>query len=197
MNEDNSNENKRPLGAYRPKLAFYHPNAKGTGGALELVLHPAHDDVDGCIMARLSSQLTIGDRRGPEPVYPRFDWEGSITVKLDFNDISKMLQVFRGECETLEDGKGLYHQSTRGTTRINLRHQVELSPGYVFECYRTLKNGEEGHAMICLSPHEALGLTAALESSMGVICFGIPMLVEHDTTQYKAALREKRNASAA
>lgn len=197
MNENTQSEQKKPLGSFRPKLAFYHANARGTGGALRMQLHPAHDDTDGCIMATLASQLTIGDRRGAVPVHPRFDWENGITIKLDFTDISKMLQVFRGECESLEGGKGLYHQSVRATTRINLQHSVEPNQGYLFEVFRTMRNGEEGHAMVFLAPYEALGLTAALESSMGVICFGIPMLIEHDTTQYRAAVREKGNASAA
>ena len=108
-----------------------------------------------------------------------------------------MLQVFRGECESLEDGRGLFHQSPRGTTKIVLAHSVEPKQGYLFEVFRSRRDGTDAHAMIFLSPSEALGLTAAIESSMGVICFGIPMLVEHDTSQYKASLREKRNASAA
>ena len=197
MNETQQEGTKRPLGSFRPKLAFYHANARGTGGALQLELHPAHDDTDGSIMATFATQLTIGDRLGAVPVYPRFDWEGAITVKLDFTDISKMLQVFRGECESIEDGRGLFHKSTRGTTKIVLAHSVEPKQGYLFEVFRSRRDGTDAHAMIFLSPSEALGLTAAIESSMGVICFGIPMLVEHDTSQYKASLREKRNASAA
>ena len=110
MNETQQEGTKRPLGSFRPKLAFYHANARGTGGALQLELHPAHDDTDGSIMATFATQLTIGDRLGAVPVYPRFDWEGAITVKLDFTDISKMLQVFRGECEAPEDGRGHFHE---------------------------------------------------------------------------------------
>ena len=181
----------------RPTLTMYHPNGNGTGSAIRLELHPAHDNTAGSIMATIATQLTTGNCMGSMLVYPRFDWEGAITVKLDFTDISKMLQVFRGECESLEDGRGLFHQSPRGTTKIVLAHSVEPKQGYLFEVFRSRRDGTDAHAMIFLSPSEALGLTAAIESSMGVICFGIPMLVEHDTSQYKASLREKRNASAA
>ena len=51
-NETMRNGQMAPIGKYRPALTLYHPNGKGTGGAMELKLHPAHDDVDGSIMLR-------------------------------------------------------------------------------------------------------------------------------------------------
>ena len=161
----------------RPALTMYHPNGKGTGSAIRLELHPAHDDTAGSIMATIATQLTTGNCMGSMPVYPRFDWEGAITVKLDFTDISKMLQVFRGECESIEDGRGLFHKSTRGTTKITLRHIVEPINGYMLEVYRKTSGSEDSNARIFLSPYEAFGLATAIESSMGVICFGIPMVI--------------------
>lgn len=163
----------------RPALTMYHPNGNGTGSALRLELHPAHDDTAGSIMATIATQLTTRDHLGSIPVFPKFDWKGAITVKLDFTDISKMLQVFRGECESLEDGRGLFHQSTRGTTKIMLRHLVEPIHGYMLEVYRNTRGSEDSNARIFLSPYEALGLATAIESSMGVICFGIPMVIPH------------------
>ena len=163
----------------RPTLTMYHPNGKGTGSAIRLELHPAHDDTAGSIMATIATQMTTGNCMDSMPVYPRFDWEGAITVKLDFTDISKMLQVFLGECESLEDGRGLFHKSTRGTTKIMLRHLVEPIHGYMLEVYRNTHGSEDSNARIFLSPYEALGLATAIESSMGVICFGIPMVIPH------------------
>ena len=159
----------------RPTLTMYHPNGKGTGSTIRLELHPAHDDTAGSIMATIATQLTTGNCMGSMPVYPKFDWEGAITVKLDFTDISKMLQVFLGECESIEDGRGLFHRSTRGTTKITLRHLVEPINGYMLEVYRKTSE-EDSNARIFLLPSEALGLATAIESSMGVICFGIPMV---------------------
>ena len=163
----------------RPTLTMYHPNGRGTGSAIRLELHPAHDDTAGSIMATIATQLTTGDRLGSMPVYPKFDWDGAITVKLDFTDISKMLQVFRGECESIEDGRGLFHKSTRGTTKITLRHIVEPINGYMLEVSRKTSDSEDSNARIFLAPYEALGLATAIESSMGVICFGIPMVIPH------------------
>ena len=78
---------------YRPSLVFYRANAKCTGCAMKMELHPAHGDTSGCIMATLASQKTVGDYRGPNPIYPTFDWENAICVKLDFIDLSDRKSV--------------------------------------------------------------------------------------------------------
>jgi hypothetical protein len=195
MNETNTQTTARP-GQFRPSLALFHASPKGTGGAIKMTLHPAHDDTDGCIMLTMANQLTIGDRRGPNPVFPKFDWEGRLTVKLDFTDLTKMLQVFRGECESVEDGKGLYHTTAQFTTVINLRHIVEPTPCYSLELFRTSRDGKnESRARFIMSPSEALGVSLAIENSFGVISFGIPMLVPHDTSKYRKEEREFRNAA--
>jgi len=199
MNDTTRNaDTPAKVGQYRPSLAFYHANARGTGCAMKLSLHPAHDDTDGCIMMTMANQRTIGDRVSPNPVYPTFDWEGRLTVKLDFTDLSRIVQVFHGERESLGDGKGLYHQTARFSTSIVLRHIIEPESCYSFELYRKSKDGkDESSARIVLSDTEAFGLCRAMENSFGVISFGIPMLVEHDTTAYRREAREARNANAA
>ena len=171
----------------RPSLCFYHPSTKGTGCALKMNLHPAHDYTDGSIMVKVANQMTVGDLRGPNPTFPRFDWENPICVKLDFSDLCKMLQVLRGECESLEDGRGIFHRSPMGLTKIVLRHLLEPVSGYSFELYRTSSNGEEARAHIFFSPWEALGISEAIAGSMSVISFGIPMVIPHDTSAYKQA----------
>ena len=159
---------------YRPSLVFYKANAKGTGCAMKMELHPAHGDTAGSIMMSLASQKTVGDYRGPNPIYPTFDWENAICVRLDFIDLSKMLQVFRGECESIEDGRGLVHRSQKGLTYIRLEHLVEPIPGYRIEVEFYPGAGIVEKRAIMLAPCEARGLTAAIESSLGVICFGVP-----------------------
>ena len=161
---------------YRPSLVFYKANAKGTGCAMKMELHPAHGDTAGRIMMSLASQKTVGDYRGPNPIYPTFDWENPITVKLDFTDLAKMLQVFRGECESIEEGRGLVHRSQSGLAYIRLAHLIEPIPGYRLEVEFFAGAGIVEKRTVMLMPYEALGLTAAIESSFGVICFGIPMV---------------------
>ena len=182
----------RPL---RPSLRFFHANAKGTGCAIKMVLHPAHDIVDGSVWLTAAQQMTIGNRLGPNPTFPRFDWENAICIKLEFADLCKMLQVFRGECESLENGKGLVHRTAWATTQIGLRHIVDPVQGYSLELYRTRSQGEEAHAHILFYPWEALGIAEAIAGSMSVISFGIPMVIPHDTSEYKAKNREMRHAN--
>ena len=196
--ETNTQGTPQALGQRRPRLAFFHANAKGTGCMMTLELHPAHDYTDGCIMMRVANQMTIGNPRGPNPTFSKFDTENLMAVKLDFNDLCQMLQVFRGECEALGEGKGLYHQTARWTTKIVLRHYVEPTSAYSLELYRTPRGGgDEMRAHMVLSPAEALGICEAIAGAMAVVSFGIPMLVPHDTSAYEAENRRARDAAAA
>ena len=191
-------ETQGTQGKYRPRFTLYKANGKGTGGAMQLELHPAHDQTDGSIWMKMARQMTIGDRRGPTPVYPRFDWENAITVKLDFSDLARMLQVFRGECEELEEGRGLFHASPVGSTKIVLRHLIGEIQGYSLEVYRTAAGSHaESQARVYLCPYEAIGIVAAIEGALSVICFGIPMIVERDTSAYRQEAKGLRNAPAA
>ncbi len=194
-----STDSERPAAGGRPVFSIFHPNAKGTGCALMMELHPAHDLKDGSIMTCFMNQKTVGDRRGPIPTYSTFDTENKIWVKLDFFDLAKILQVFRGECESLEGGKGLFHQSARYSTHIRLQHQTEVANGYLFEVYRTTPGKRDGDVSACitLASWEAMGLALAIENSFGVICFGIPQVVAHDTSAYEAAARKAIHANAA
>ncbi|MBO7721804.1 MAG: hypothetical protein J6T01_05300 [Kiritimatiellae bacterium] len=195
-----NNETKTPAqpGQYRPRLAFYHPTAKGTGCAIKMALHPAHDSTEGSIMLSAANQMTVGDRRGPNPTFPRFDWENAICVKLGFADLCKILQVLRGECESIDGDHGLYHRSPRGATSIQLRHVLEPLPGYSLELYRSpAGGGEDVRSRILINPAEAVGLCEAISGSMSVVSFGIPMLVPHDTSAYEAQTKGFRDASAA
>lgn len=187
------------LGQFRPNLCFYHANPKGTGSALKMNLHPAHDDTDGCIMVKVANQMTVGNPMGPNPTYPTFDWENALSVKLDFGDLCQMLQVLRGECESINGDKGLLHLSPAGLTRIRLSHLVDPLPGYVFEVYRSNKKdeGKDSHARYMFAPAQALGICEAVAGSLSLVAFGIPMLVPHDTSAYRSRVREVRNVAAA
>ncbi len=181
------------IGTYRPSLSFYHANGKGTGCAVQLTLHPAHDSSDGSIMMNVANQLTIGNRNAPNPTFPRFDWEHAICVKLNFIDLCGILQVLRGECEAINDGKGLFHRTPRTTTHIKLHHCANMDSGYSLELRRTSTDGSEDRfSHILFSPTEALGLCEAISGSISIVCFGIPMLIEKRSPE-----RTAREAEAA
>ena len=197
MNIETNNKTVTPPGTYRPKLAFFHATPKGTGCAATMELHPAHDDTDGCIMLTVANQMTIGNRMGPNPTFPHFDWENRICVKLDFNDLCAMLLVLRGECESINGDHGLYHRNAKAATKIQLRHLVDPVSGYSLELYRTPSGGgEESHAHLLLNSAEALGLCESIAGAMYLVSFGIPMLVPHDTSEYRARAREVRDVAA-
>ena len=106
--------------------------------------------------------------------------------------------IFRGECEAIDEGRGLYHRSPRASTRIVLRHLIEPTPGYSFELYRTQSVGDgENRARILFNPAEALGLCESIAGALYLVSFGIPMLIPHDTSVYLAETKEMRRAVAA
>ena len=164
--------------SYRPRLSYYHPNGRGTGGAIQFELHPAHGCTDGSIFATFARQKTVGTCEGSVRTFPRFDWANRICVKLDMSDLLQMLQVFRGMQESIADGKGLFHRNTHSNTIVKLEHRIEPQPGYLLEAFRRpLEGGESSHAGVVLTVSEALGLSLAIEQSMDVIAFGIPMVI--------------------
>ena len=168
------NENERAPG-FRPRLAIYHANARGTGCAIRMELRPASGATDGGIFCTFAAQMTVGNRLGPNPTFPRFDWEGAITVKFGFDDLTKMQQVFRGECESINDDHGLWHRTAKGNTKITLRHLVDPVCGYAFDvCHAPLGGGDERRWMILLQPSEALGISEAISGSMYLVAFGVP-----------------------
>ena len=181
-------EKPTPRGVYRPKFTFFHPNPKGTGTAVSMEVHPAHDNIEGSIFLSAANQLTVGDRTGDAPVYPRFDWENKMTVRLCFEDLCQILLVLRGQCESINEGRGLFHSTSEFNTRIGFRHLIEPVPGYSLELSRMpVKPGAcEQRARILFTNAEAFGISEAISGSMATICFGMPMVIRRD----EAAMKE-------
>ena len=155
-------------------MRFFHPNMKGPGCALSLELLPANGIDEGCIMATVANQASVGNRQGQSTTFPTFNWENALTVKLGFADLCKMLQVLRGECESVGEGKGLFHANGKANTVISFRHLVDPASGYVLGIHRTFTDGREARATIMLSPWDALGLCESIAGAMSAICFGVP-----------------------
>lgn len=159
----------------RPRLALYHANPRGMGCAIKMELHPAHGMTDGSIFCTLAAQKTVGNRLGPNPTFPTFDWTDAITVKLAFDDLTKMQQVFRGECESINGDHGLWHRTAKGNTEITLRHIVDPVCGYAFDvCHVPSDVGDERQWKILLQPSEALGISEVISGSMYLVAFGVP-----------------------
>ena len=159
----------------RPCLEFYHPNAKGTGCSMAMALHPADSTQSGFISVSIANQMTVGNPTGDNPTYPTFDWENSVDIVLDFNDLCVILQVLRGETESVGEGRGIFHKCKEYCQKIQLRHLIDPVCGYSFEVYEKQANvGEEKRVNMLLSPAESLGICEAIEGSMCLIAFGSP-----------------------
>ena len=173
-NNEKVSEYERAPG-FRPRLAIYHANAKGTGCAIKMELRPASGATDGGIFCTFAAQKTVGNRLGPNPTFPTFDWTEAHTVKLAFDDLTKMQQVFRGECESINGDHGLWHRTASGNTKIILRHLVDPVPGYAFEAFFCpAGGGEERRWLFLLQPSEALGISEVISGSMYLVAFGVP-----------------------
>ena len=162
-------------GVNRPRLEFYHPNAKGTGCAMAMALRPSDSTQNGYVAVSFANQMTVGNSTGDNPTCPTFDWENSVDVVLDFNDLCAILQVLRGETESIDGIHGIYHKYKEYCQKIQLRHLIDPVCGYSFEVIETPANGgEEKRVHMLLSPAESLGICESIAGSMYLITFGMP-----------------------
>ncbi len=159
----------------RPRLEFYHPNAKGTGCAMAMALRPSDSTQNGYVAVSFANQMTVGNSMGANPTFPTFDWENCVDVVLDFDALCAILQVLRGETESIDGIHGIYHKYKGCCQKIQLRHLIDPVCCYSFEVFEALANGgEEKRVHMLLSPAEALGIYESIAGSMYLITFGIP-----------------------
>ena len=151
----------------RPAITICHANARGTGTALRLELHPANTDSDGSILATIAPQNAV------KPV-ASFDWKNSISVRLCLMDLAKILQVFRGNYESIDDGKGLYHRTINGFTVVRLYHRIEPIGGYVLDVAHKPNDGETVRLVFSMTYDEAFALAESIDHAMLYVAFGVP-----------------------
>ena len=136
------------------ELKIFHPNAEGTGSCFKVA-----QIVDGDV------KLSIYPQKQPCGL-PVFNWNDGASFIAEWHDFAKMLMVFRGECESLEDGKGLSYTYDAtydvGWSKLMLRHVIDTVHCYVLEIYEK-REDVENHGIFTLSPSEALGLSLIIE----------------------------------
>ena len=146
------------------KLTMYHANAKSTGSALSLELVPAANEVEGGIVWRLAPQKSGS---------ATFDWMRSVEAKLHLVELADVLRVFRGEQESIADGKGLFIRRDRNYTVVRLRHTLEPCQGYEIAMIdRDLASGVVRDCRFWLTCSEAVALCCAVEQSFARVAFG-------------------------
>ena len=140
-------------------------------------LRPADTVQDGFIVASFANQMTVGNPNGDNPTFPKFDWENKVDVVLDFNDLCAILQVLRGETESIGNGRGIFHKDEECFQRIQLRHLIDPVCGYSFEVFEYSENGGDSRrAHMFLSPAESLGICESIAGTMHLIAFGVQRL---------------------
>ena len=145
------------------KLVLYHANPRENGAAMMMELEPATDQREGAIYLTLA----------PQKNKTQFDWtDGKLKVRLGFYELTKFMQVFRGECESIEGGI-IYHRSPSRETTIRLDHRIAPDCHYALEIAVHPKTaGEDRRVVFLMNSAEALGICEAIASSMGKIAFG-------------------------
>ena len=160
-----------------PCLRLYHPNGKGTGCAMVMKLRQADTTGDGYIVVSFANQMTVGNPHGDNPTFPKFDWDNRVDVVLDFYDLCAILQVLRGETESIREGRGIFHKYNECCQGIHLRHMIDPVCGYSFEVFETPANSsDEKRVRMLLSPAESLGICESISGSMYLVAFGVPRL---------------------
>ena len=159
---------------YGAKIANCRPNGRGTGCAMRCRMFVAQDKKPGYLMMEVARQKTIGSRQGASVVFPTFDWEDGVWIKLGLPDLAQMIMVFRGMQESVMDGKGLFHRSERANTIIKFSHQIEPRPGYLLEISTKPLGGEQKSVYFIFTPEDAVNFSIALEGAMPYLMFGIP-----------------------
>lgn len=136
-----------------------HRNAKGTGAMMEMAYRPSTDGVEGCLYIGLSPQCNSV-----------FDMSEKIRYKLTPVEAAEVLQVLRGECESIRDGKGIYYRSDGMAIRLQFRHIIEPVLGYSLELYEEMERART--CRIFLSYPEALVMSCAIEHALAPMVFG-------------------------
>ena len=131
-------------------LKIFHPNAKGTGSCLKISETPTQT------MFQIAMQLSSKGE------FPCFDWDAVASFIADWRNLAEILMVFRGECESLEDGRGLSYTHDAGWSKLMLRHVIEPVHCYVLEIYEK-RDGVESRGIFTLSIAEALALSLIFE----------------------------------
>lgn len=165
---------------YRPKLALYHPDASGTGSALQLELVPAgndHPNKDGYIVC------TIAPQRRSKGTVPRFNWDEKVSVLLTHHDIGKMLEVVdeNGHDTDASFGGGILHVSQTAETRITLSRTSSPSLPLrlsLCRCVHGRDGDSESRVAFTFTSSEVEAVFGAIRGSLVYMCFGLPRIIK-------------------
>jgi hypothetical protein len=159
----------------RGRVAFYHPNGKGTGSALQVELRLSRNGEDrhNCMFFEMARQKTAAMKTEDGRKPATFDWETKVTVKLEFTDICELLTVLEGKADHAGGAHdGIYHEAGNANAIIAFKRNAE-PPGYLLGISKRTKAGEQVfRGQLVLSEAEAIGLRCLLQSSLFPMTLG-------------------------
>lgn len=166
---------KKSNAAYWPKpLSIYHPNAKGTGAALQLEprVNRRPNDRANCFFLELASQKTGTGVANGQRVPASFDWENKITVKLGFHDLCEILAVLEGRQDRVgQPRNGLYHDNGSANTIISFQYESDRK-GYALGLSRKAADETQSRRIgLLLSEAEAIGIRHILQIGLFFVLF--------------------------
>lgn len=135
-----------------PEVAIIHNNVRGTGSTFKLSMTSADINGAGCVEISISHQ-TGGDGH---------------QVRLGLVDVCKLLQVFRGECESVDDGRGIIAKDGESFVRVCLDHKFDPIP-----CYHLTITNADDTASFNFTSAESYGIVALLERGVSFISLGL------------------------
>lgn len=145
----------------KPTLRFYKPNGRGTGSAIEFKFYPATENGEGEIFVRIGKQVANDDIMW-------FDFDIAKGFKLRFEDVCRVLQVIRGETESVNDYGGKAITDVFGK-EFHFRHCVEGASFYEFR----ITSDQTGYDVkFEMNTAQALGLCVVLEDCLPKMAFG-------------------------
>lgn len=150
-----------------PALELRHATAKGTGAALRARLIVGGALEGRGLLIGLAPQATVNGRES------QFDFDNTQCAFFGLVGVAQMLQVLRGEVESIAEGKGVWQSYEDGHAVVKFDHRVEPAHGYVLQIITKPSNGEEAEERFWFSPAEALGLCEALAVALKQIAFGM------------------------
>ena len=136
---------------------YSHINSNGTGCQMVVTPFEAWNGEEGSVKFSFYPQKGV----------IQYDDDDCMVFFCTPEDVARMVAVFRGMQENIDDGKGL----RRLGSIMNLEHTINPN-GYRFTIIEKVDNGTKSLS-IMLSTYEAMELSLALEGVMSKLVFGM------------------------
>jgi len=161
-----------------PYLMMYHANGKGTGTGIRIRMIPARvKEIAKDRYANVAGGWKLDIAPQKSITQPAFDWDKAMQVRLGFDELCHFQQVLRGECETINEKRGLFFREENASTVLMFEHIVDPVSGYIMTVKRLEVGKPDTEATVAkflMTNAEALGVSMCIETSLSLVAFGVP-----------------------